>query len=61
MLLMKTMNISKIRVYTNDITQKGISLLLEEFKAENVVSLDVKNKSSVTDTMIISSAGLLVM
>ena len=37
------------------ILNKEISLLLEEFKAENIVSLDVKNKSSVTDTMIIAS------
>ena len=37
------------------ILNKEISLLLEEFKAENVVSLNVKNKSSVTDTMIIAS------
>ena len=34
---------------------KQINLLLEEFKAEDIVSLDVKNKSSVTDTMIIAS------
>ena len=34
---------------------KEISLLLEEYKAENIISLDVKNKSSVTDTMIIAS------
>jgi len=32
-----------------------ISLLLEEYKAENVIKLDVKDKSSVTDTMIIAS------
>ena len=32
-----------------------ISLLLEEHKAENVIKLDVKDKSSVTDTMIIAS------
>ena len=37
------------------ILNKEISLLLEEFKAENIISLDVKNKSSVTDTMIIAS------
>ena len=29
--------------------------MLEEYKAENIISLDVKNKSSVTDTMIIAS------
>mgnify|MGYP001160988776 FL=1 len=32
-----------------------ISHLLEEHKAENVIKLDVKDKSSVTDTMIIAS------
>ena len=32
-----------------------ISLLLEEYKAENVIKLDVKDKSSITDTMIIAS------
>ena len=32
-----------------------INNLLEEYKAENIVSLDVKNKSSVTDIMIIAS------
>ena len=32
-----------------------ISLLLEEYKAENVIKLNVKDKSSVTDTMIIAS------
>ena len=32
-----------------------ISLLLEEYKAENVIKLDVKDKSSVTDTMIIAT------
>ena len=37
------------------ILDKEISLLLEEYKAENIISLDVKNKSSVTDTMIIAS------
>ena len=37
------------------ILYKEISLLLEEYKAEDIVSLDVKNKSSVTDTMIIAS------
>ena len=35
------------------ILDKEINLLLEEYKAENIISLDVKNKSSVTDTMII--------
>ena len=34
---------------------KEINLLLEEYKAENIISLDVKNKSSVTDIMIIAS------
>ena len=37
------------------ILDKEISLLLEEYKAENIILLDVKNKSSVTDTMIIAS------
>ena len=37
------------------ILYKEINLLLEEYKAEDIVSLDVKNKSSVTDTMIIAS------
>ena len=37
------------------ILDKKISLLLEEYKAENIISLDVKNKSSVTDIMIIAS------
>ena len=32
-----------------------IRLLLEEYKAENVIKLDVKDKSSVTDTMIIAT------
>ena len=32
-----------------------INLLLEEYKAENVIKLEVKDKSSVTDTMIIAS------
>ena len=37
------------------ILNREISLLLEEFITENIISLDVKNKSSVTDTMIIAS------
>jgi ribosome-associated protein len=32
-----------------------ISIILEDLKAEDIVSLNVKNKSSVTDTMIIAS------
>tara|TARA_Y100000768_G_C23924901_1_gene656979 strand:- start:345 stop:680 length:336 start_codon:yes stop_codon:yes gene_type:complete len=34
---------------------KEINLMLEELKAEDIVFLDVKDKSSVTDTMIIAS------
>ena len=37
------------------ILYKEISLLLEEYKAEDIVSLDVIIISSVTDTMIIAS------
>ena len=32
-----------------------INIILEDLKAEDIVSLNVKNKSSVTDTMIIAS------
>ena len=32
-----------------------INSILEELKAEDIISLNVKNKSSVTDTMIIAS------
>ena len=34
---------------------KKINTLLEDLKAENIIALNVKGKSSVTDTMIIAS------
>jgi ribosome-associated protein len=37
------------------ILDKEINLILEDLKAEDIVSLNVKNKSSVTDMMIIAS------
>ena len=37
------------------ILDKEISTILEDLKAEDIVSLNVKNKSSVTDMMIIAS------
>ena len=37
------------------ILDKEISIILEDLKAEDIVSLNVKNKSSVTDMMIIAS------
>lgn len=37
------------------ILDKEISTMLEDLKAEDIVSLNVKNKSSVTDMMIIAS------
>jgi ribosome-associated protein len=37
------------------ILDKEISTILEDLKAEDIVSLNVRNKSSVTDTMIIAS------
>ena len=37
------------------ILDKEISAMLEDLKAEDIVSLNVKNKSSVTDMMIIAS------
>ena len=55
MLLMKTTNILRTRAYINDIEQRDKFTTRGIFKAENVVSLNVKNKSSVTDTMIIAS------
>lgn len=37
------------------ILDKEISTILEDLKAEDIVSLNVRNKSSITDTMIIAS------